>query len=106
MGVQQLATFLVEHYWPDIEVETFQASAERLRASAADLAASGVKIRFLHSTLVLDDEAAYCVFEAESRAAVEEAYARAGVGFDRLLDALQISTHGRSDVDRTKGRHS
>lgn len=98
-GRSGLATFLVEHYWPGIEVATFESSAERVRLSSLDLAATGVEVRFLHSTLVLHDEAAFCVFEADSQASVEEAYARAGVGFDRIVDALQIGAPGAAAVD-------
>jgi hypothetical protein len=83
-------TFLVEHYWPGITADRFQIAAERVRKSAGLLADEGVCIRFLHSTLVPEDEAAFCVFAADSQAAVEEAYTRAGVPYERVLDALEI----------------
>jgi hypothetical protein len=83
--------FLVEHYWPGITPDGFAAAAERVRDSAAALASTGRHIRFLHSTLVPEDEAAFCVFDAESPAVVEEAYARAGVPYERLLDALEVA---------------
>jgi hypothetical protein len=50
-------------------------------------------IRFLHSTFVPDDEAAFCVFDAESPAVVEQAYARAGVPYERVLDALEVAVN-------------
>lgn len=55
---------------------------------------------------MLEDEAAFCVFEADSHAVVEEAYARAGVGFERILDAVQIgtATSMRSDDVDDDGR--
>ena len=80
-------TFLVEHYWPGVTAEGFQAAADRVRASAAELH----EVRFLHSTLVPEDEAAFCVFAASSQAVVAEAYRRAGVPFERILDAVDIS---------------
>jgi hypothetical protein len=85
--------FLVEHYWPGITPDGFEAAAERVRESADALASTGVHIRFLHSTLVPEDEAAFCVFDAESPAVVEEAYARAGVPYERVLDALEIAVN-------------
>ena len=85
--------FLVEHYWPGITRQGFEAAAERVRDSAAALASSGLHIRFLHSTLVPEDEAAFCVFDAESPAVVEEAYARAGVPYERVIDALEIAVN-------------
>ena len=84
-------TFLVEHYWPGVTQAAFAASAERVRASAEELGREGRSVRYLYSTLVPEDESGFCVFEAESEAAVEEAYARAGVLYERLRDALQIS---------------
>jgi Protein of unknown function (DUF4242) len=86
-------TFLVEHYWPGITRDRFEAAAQRVRETAGALALTGVRIRFLHSTLVPDDEAAFCVFDAESPAVVEEAYALAGIPYERVLDALEIAVN-------------
>jgi hypothetical protein len=86
-------TFLVEHYWPGITPDGFEAAAERVRESAAALASTGRRIRFLHSTLVPGDDAGFCVFDAESPAVVEQAYARAGVPYERVLDALEVAVN-------------
>ena len=86
------STFLVEHYWPGVTEHGFAVAAESLRVAADCIAAEGAALRYLHSTLVLDDEAAFCVFEAGSRALVEQAYARAGVRFERILDAVESGT--------------
>ena len=88
----ELATFLVEHYWPGITPGLFEAACRRVRLSVDEIAGEGLRVRFVHSTLVAEEESAFCVFEAESMAAVEEAYARAEVPFERVLDALQIGT--------------
>lgn len=82
--------FLVEQYWPGITAEGFREAVGDVRRSAEELARAGVTIRLLHSTLVIDDEAAFCVFEAESREAVEQAYAAAGVTFDRVQAAVEL----------------
>jgi hypothetical protein len=83
-------TFLVEHYWPGVTEAAFAAAAERVRESAEELGREGRSVRYLHSTLVPEDESAFCLFEADSEAAVEEAYARASVSYERIRDALQI----------------
>ncbi len=93
MKRQAPTAFLVEHYCPGITPDGFEAAAERVRESAAALASTGRHIRFLHSTLVPEDEAAFCVFDAESPALVEEAYARAGVLYERVLDALEVAVN-------------
>jgi hypothetical protein len=83
-------TFLVEHYWPGVTPEQFRSAADRVQASARTIAGQDGDIVFLHSTLVPDDEAAFCVFEASTQDLVVEAYTRAGVRFERILDAVEI----------------
>jgi hypothetical protein len=83
-------TLLVEHYWPGVTADAFRDAADRVRASAEAMGQADSAIRFLHSTLVPEDEAAFCVFAADSAALVEEAYRRAGVGFERIVDALEL----------------
>jgi hypothetical protein len=79
--------YLVEHYWPGVTQDAFRHAAELVRASADTLEG----IRFLHSTLVPEDESAFCVFAASSSALVAEAYRLAGVPYERILDALDVS---------------
>jgi hypothetical protein len=83
-------TFLVEHYWPGVTARAFGHAARKVRASAEQLAREGVDLEFLHSTLVPEDEAAFCVLRGESESVVEEAYRRAGVRFERVLPAVEI----------------
>lgn len=93
-------TFLVEHYWPGVTERSFGAAAESLRIASEAVAAAGADLRYLHSTLVPEDEAAFCVFHASSRALVEQVYARAGVRFERILDAVEpgvVSTQTKGD---------
>jgi hypothetical protein len=87
-------TFLVEHYWPGVTARQFGDAAERVRAGAERLAADGEHIRYLHSTLVPEDEAAFCVFEAASQALVEDAYRSAGVRFERIVAAVETVSDG------------
>lgn len=83
-------TYLVEHYWPGVTEAEFRASARRVAHSADRMAHAGLPIRFLHSTLVPEDEAAFCVLTAASPDAVEQAYAAAGVGYERLVEAIEV----------------
>jgi Nickel responsive protein SCO4226-like len=89
-GKDNRGTFLVEHYWPGVTEDMFRVAADRMRVAAGGLAVDGNEIAFLHSTLVPEDEAAFCVFEASSPGLVLETYGRAGVRFERILDALEI----------------
>jgi len=76
----------------------FRAAAERLRRSSTAAAARGTAVRLLHSTVVTEDETAFCVFEAESQEAVRQVYSRAGVRFERLLDAFEIDVGDRTET--------
>jgi hypothetical protein len=82
-------TFLVEHYWPGVTAQEFGDAAGRVRTSSERLAARGERIRYLHSTLVPEDEAAFCVFEAASASLVEQAYRGASVRFERIVAAVE-----------------
>ena len=84
------STYLVEHYWPGVSAEIFRSAAERVRATAESMTRDGMSIRFRHSTLVPADEAAFCVFDADSAEQIEQLYARAGVRFERIVAAVEV----------------
>lgn len=90
-AAREWGTYLVEHYWPGVTPAAFAAAAERVRASAERLAAEGRDVRYLHSTLVPEDEAAFCVLSAASRELVEEAYGRAAVPYERIVEAVETA---------------
>ena len=90
-------TFLVEHYWPGVTADQFGAAADSVRTSAEALEREGTHVRFLHSTLVPQDEAGFCVLAAESQTLVEEAYARAGVTFERIVESVEPSLRRREE---------
>lgn len=97
-------SFLVEHYRPGVTIAGFAEDTRRVRASAEAMSAERGPIALLHSTLVLEDETGFCVFAAGSRGVVEEAYRVAGVSFERIVDALELSSEAtaesRSEVER------
>src|SRR5215470_8695143 len=86
----QPSTYLVEHYWPGITAEVFRSAAERVRTTAEAMARDGTPIRYRHSTMVPGDEAAFCVFDADSAEQIEQLYARAGVRFERIVAAVEV----------------
>ena len=74
--------YVVERYLPGLtRAELLQGLARLERTSEA---------RYLGSTVVLEDEACFCQFEAASEAAVAEANRRAGLSFDRIVPALTV----------------
>lgn len=82
-------TYLVEHYWPGATADLFRSTSERVRTTADTMRRGGTPIRYLHAILVPVDEAAFCLIDAASLELVEQLYARAGIGFDRIVAALE-----------------
>jgi hypothetical protein len=58
--------------------------------------ARGLEVRYLGSTIVLEDEACFCEFESPSETAVAEANRRADLPFDRIVPALLVQPNHRS----------
>jgi hypothetical protein len=81
-------TYLVEHYRPGLTVDGLKQWAERVREATDELEREGKHVRYLRSTIVPADESLLCVLEAASEELVREAYARAGLPFERLSIAI------------------
>ncbi|OLC19116.1 MAG: hypothetical protein AUH33_06265 [Chloroflexi bacterium 13_1_40CM_68_21] len=64
-------------------------SAQRARGAAKKLAEHGTRIRFVRSIYVPNDEICFLVFDAISADAVEDACARAGIRFERVVEAVE-----------------
>jgi hypothetical protein len=60
----------------------------------------GTPVRWLSSTVVPDDEACLCQFEAPSEAAVAEANQRAGVAFDRIVSAVAVASEQADEEEQ------
>ncbi|HEX4929894.1 MAG TPA: nickel-binding protein [Gaiellaceae bacterium] len=84
-----MASYLVEAYVPRGRPKELEAAAGRAREAAARLTEEGLRIRFLRSTFVPDDELCFLIFEAESRALVAEAASRAAIEYERILEAIE-----------------
>jgi hypothetical protein len=76
--------FLVEHYRPGLTADELGAWAGRVRCAADELEREGQAVRYLRATVVPADESLLCFFEAGSEELVREAYARAGIPFERI----------------------
>ena len=83
-----MQTFLVEHYRPGLQPEQLTGSAARVRATVLEMEHEGKPVRHVCSTIVPVDESFLCVFDAASEELVREAYARAGVPFERISTAI------------------
>jgi hypothetical protein len=80
-------TYLVEHYRPGFDADALRRSASRVRETAVEMEREGKPLRHVRSTVVPVDEFFLCLFEAASEELVREAYARAGIPFERISPA-------------------
>ena len=87
-GTDAPETFLVEHYRPGLTADELGACAARVRDATSALEREGKPVRYLRGTIVPTDESLLCVFEAASEQLVREAYARAGIPFERITAVI------------------
>ena len=84
--------FVVERYLPGLSRSDLLRGLSRLEQAVA---AEHGDVRYLGSTIVLEDEACFCQFEGPSEAAVAEANRLAGLAFDRIVPAVTVTPSER-----------
>jgi hypothetical protein len=83
-------SYVVEAYVSSLEQCKLDDAAERAREAAAALAAEGRRIRFVRSTFLPADEVGFFVFEAEIADVASELAARAGITYERIVEAVEV----------------
>jgi hypothetical protein len=82
--------YMVERYLPDVSGVELERVLSSLGAVADQMRSEGVALRWLGSTIVPQDDACFCQFEAPSEDAVAEANRRAHLKFDRIVGAVAV----------------
>jgi hypothetical protein len=82
--------YVVERYLPGLSKSNLLRTLPELERATEELQLEGSPVRYLGSTIVLEDEACYCEFDAPSEASVVEANRRVGLAFDRIVPALAV----------------
>ncbi len=82
---QRPIEFLAECFWPGVAESDLHALDARAEASAAQLTATGIPVRYLGSLLLREDEVVLCRFEG-TPPAVRQAAERARIPFERILE--------------------
>jgi hypothetical protein len=86
--------FVVERYLPGLTGSDILVALERLRT--LDGGRLGTQpVRYLGSTIVLEDEACFCQFEGPSEEAVADANRHARAPFDRIVAAVVVEPSAR-----------
>lgn len=85
-----MPSYLVESYLPRARADELRDAAERARLAAEALASEGRAVRYLRSTFLPVDEVCLYLLEAESAEVAGEAMERAGISFERVVEALPV----------------
>ena len=97
-SVERVNTYLIEAYVAGGDIADLQ---DRARATAAAMRGEGREVRYLRSVLVRADETCFHLFEAASEDVVAELGRRAGLRYERIVEAEEPLS-GRA-VERQTG---
>jgi hypothetical protein len=89
--------FVVERYLPGLDRDALLGSLAGLEQAVAQMCEEGAPVRYLGSTIVEEDEACFCQFEADSATVVAETNRRARVPYHRIVGALVTPLPAREE---------
>lgn len=87
--------YVVERYLPGLTRESIAPMQERLLEAARQLCEEGVRVRYLGSTIVEEDEACFCRFEAATADAVADVNRWAKAPYDRIVHGVHVPAGAR-----------
>jgi hypothetical protein len=89
-------TFLVERYWPGIDLGQLRAMLPRLDAAARTMTAEGIPVEHIGSILMPVDEVVFSLIAAGDEGVVRRVNERAGLPVDRIAVAIALLTPATS----------
>jgi uncharacterized protein DUF4242 len=92
-----LPQYLVERFLPGDPETELAAVGDRAGGFAEEMRSEGVPVRYFGSTMVPEDQICFCLFEGPSAEAVREVNMRAGLTFERILEALWTGSRGKEE---------
>ncbi len=84
-----MSGFVAEQIWPDADETKARAAMKLIRDACERLSDSGVPVRYLGGTFLIEDETLSCRFEGTAQA-VRAAHELAGLSLDRLLRSIDV----------------
>ncbi|MGL6280281.1 MAG: hypothetical protein ACRC50_12090 [Gaiella sp.] len=93
-----MPTYILEAYVAD-----GAAARGEITEQATAVARLGTGVRYVRTTFLPDDQVVLLVFEAPSAGALRRAGDRAGLRFERLVEAYEDGTPGASSDDEQGG---
>ena len=91
-----MPTYVVERYLPALMPEGLREHTEREREVMTRESSGTAGVTYLRSTYLRQDELLFSLFEAPSLEAVREANERAGLVYERITEAIDVSGDGQA----------
>jgi hypothetical protein len=87
-----MAMYLVERYLPGITGEQLTAAAQAAKDTSTTMRQEGTQVRYHRSTFLPGEEKCFCLFDGPSAEVVREVNDRAGLPFERIVEAAHIAS--------------
>lgn len=86
-----MSVYMVERNLKGISMADLGAAQQAAIAKAAEMTAAGTDVRYIRSTFAPDDGRCMCLFEAGSEAAVKRLNDDAGLPYNQVVEALDLT---------------
>ena len=86
-----MSVFMVERDLKGISMEALGGAQKAAINKAREMSASGTDIKYIRSTFAPDDGRCMCLFEAGSDATVKRLNDDAGLPYNRIVKALDLT---------------
>ncbi len=86
-----MTVYMVERSLKGISMEDLGGAQKAAIAKAAELSATGTDIGYIRSTFAPDDGRCMCLFDGDSVADVKRLNDEAGIPYDRVVEALDLT---------------
>ena len=98
-----IETFLVERYWPDVDLAQLQEALPRLEAAARAMTAEGRLVEHVGSILMPADHVVFSLVIAGDESLVRQLDERADLPADRIAKAIALFGAGVSRGEAVDG---
>lgn len=86
-----MPTYMVERHLPGFTRDQLPTAAGAAKSATEQMAGEGTPVRYLRSTFVPSEEKCFCLFDGPSEDVVAEANDRAGLPYERIIEAAPIT---------------
>jgi hypothetical protein len=86
-----MSVYMVERSLGGISMEDLAGAQKAAIAKASEMTAAGTQISYIRTTFAPADGRCMCLFEADTPQAVRQLNDDAGIPYDRVVDALDLT---------------